>query len=136
MERQDQQQQQSSEPTYFFVSTRWTRALDRFLKNDIGPYGRGTFLGASPPGPVDNSSLWDKDKGVLKEKLKERLDYICVTPTIWKFFMDVYGTTDPKLTVERTGDVDVYGRKLPGATANGTGLMRSSPGDGDASDDE
>jgi ubiquitin C-terminal hydrolase len=134
-------QEEMTNTKWYFISTKWIRSFTRFLDNDIGPYGRGTFLGALPPGPVDNSSLWDKEKGILKDKLKEKIDYYRVSPTFWKFIMDIYGVTDPVMVVERTGNstIDVYGRgSLVHNNNNGNGQHRYQNGyhNGDGEEQE
>jgi ubiquitin C-terminal hydrolase len=74
----------------FAVPVGWLTLWYRFIRNDQGPLGRGTWLGAAPPGPIDVDVLRDAEL-TLKPKLRSKTHYQLVNAEIWKTWVEWYG---------------------------------------------
>ncbi len=79
-----------AESGWYLLSTSWLKKWHTFLANDIGPVGRGTWVGAAPPGPISNDLLLESD-GKPKKNLKKVTHYRGVNKHVWEYLVGIYG---------------------------------------------
>jgi ubiquitin C-terminal hydrolase len=82
---------------WYMVPKAWVNKWIAFVKNDIGPLGRGTFNGVSPPGKMDTESLLEKDILTPKPNLKIGIHYRAVNRAVFKYWENAYGRSGPAL---------------------------------------
>ena len=96
--REDQAANQANPATckYYALSVAWFAGWKSFVHNDVGPYGRGSFLGAPVPGVLDNSKLLEDDgsgtgRKRVKRGLRPQIDFHFIGPTLWAQLVAWYG---------------------------------------------
>jgi len=77
-------------PRVLLLPMAWFNQWWRFIDNDQGPLGRGSWRGALPPGPIDTTVLLDPAVGRLKPGLKDRVHYTKVSQEIWDALVQWY----------------------------------------------
>lgn len=73
---------------WYLVDNQWVNKWKRYVRADQAT----DISDVSPPGPVTNDRLFDKENpDRVRDKLKLRLDYIGVNARVWWLFMHVHG---------------------------------------------
>jgi len=89
---------------YHMVPANWLNQWLKFIRNDQGPLGRGTWRGALPPGQLDWSVLRDADNKP-KPNLKEKTHYTLVSEKIYDTWKEWYGCSGEPMTLDAHDDI-------------------------------
>jgi hypothetical protein len=80
---------------WYVIPKPWINKWIAFVKNDVGPLGRGPFHGVLPPPKIDTECLLEKDGTTVKPNLKLNVHYRCVNHAVFKYWQKTYGFQGP-----------------------------------------
>jgi len=75
---------------HYILSDSWVKKWVRFIRNSPQKTGRGSYIGVTPPGPVSNDDLLEKD-GTPKPNRRASVHFTFVNKDVWNFLLQQYG---------------------------------------------
>ncbi|CAH1783519.1 unnamed protein product, partial [Owenia fusiformis] len=85
---------------WYLIDTKWFKQWKKYVGYDSWDT---SYVGEKSafPGPIDNSPLFDGEKGGLREHLLDDLDYQLIAEPGWQKLVKWYGVTDEEESVSR-----------------------------------